>query len=74
MAAFVPSFSDARESDLCSATVNDDSFNSGGIISVNGWDVIVPENMLVTFPNAFIPWPEFVAEKDTFIGFEVNVS
>lgn len=41
---------------------------------VNGWTVIVPANMLVTFPNAFIPWPEFVAQKDKFIGFEVNVS
>ncbi|KAJ4390894.1 hypothetical protein N0V93_004493 [Gnomoniopsis smithogilvyi] len=59
---------------LDDATVDDVSFNSGGTISVNGWTVIVPANMLVTFPNAFVPWPEFVAQKDAFIGFEVNVA
>ncbi|KAJ4415046.1 hypothetical protein N0V82_007562 [Gnomoniopsis sp. IMI 355080] len=59
---------------LDDATVDDASFNSGGTIMVNGWTVIVPANMLVTFPNAFVPWPEFVAQKDTFIGFEVNVA
>lgn len=41
---------------------------------VNGWNVIVPANMLVTFPNLFVSWPDFVAQKDAFIGYEINVS
>lgn len=58
----------------CRATVDDDSFNAGGTITVNGFTVTVPKNMLVTFPNAFISWPDFVAELDAFLGFEMNVA
>lgn len=59
---------------LVDATATDDSYNTGGTISLNGWTVEVPKNMLVTFPAAFVPWKEFVAGKDAFLGFEVNVS
>lgn len=53
--------------------MDDDSYNSAGTITVNGWTVNVPANMLVTFPNMFVSWPEVVAQKDLFLGFEVNV-
>ncbi|KAK4148880.1 hypothetical protein C8A00DRAFT_38530 [Chaetomidium leptoderma] len=59
---------------LVDATATDDSYNTGGTISVNGWTVIVPKNMLVTFPAAFVPWKDFVAGKASVIGFEVNVA
>ena len=59
---------------LVDATATDDSYNTGGTISVNGWTIIVPKNMLVTFPAAFVPWKDFVAGKASVIGFEVNVS
>ncbi|KAK3695699.1 hypothetical protein B0T22DRAFT_418518 [Podospora appendiculata] len=59
---------------LIDATVTDNTYNSGGTISVNGWVVTIPQNLLVTFPAAFIPWPEFVAGKAAVLGFEVNVA
>lgn len=59
--------------DLRSATATDDSYNTGGTISVNGWTVQVPKNMLVTFPAAYVPWKDFVAEKAAVMGYEVNV-
>lgn len=42
-------------------------------MTVNGWTVTVPANFFVTFPNLFVPWPDFVAQKNSFIGFEVDV-
>ncbi|KXX80962.1 hypothetical protein MMYC01_203908 [Madurella mycetomatis] len=59
---------------LVDATATDDSYNTGGTISLNGWTVEVPKNMLVTFPAAFVPWKDFVTGKDAFLGFEVNVA
>ncbi|KAK1757943.1 hypothetical protein QBC47DRAFT_357845 [Echria macrotheca] len=59
---------------LVDATATDDSYNTGGTISVNGWTVNVPKNMLVSFPAAFVPWKEFVANKSAVLGFEVNVA
>ncbi|KAK4183511.1 hypothetical protein QBC35DRAFT_526074 [Podospora australis] len=58
---------------LVDATADDDTYNTGGTISLNGWTVKVPKNMLVTFPAAFVPWKDFVAQKASFIGFETNV-
>jgi len=58
---------------LIDATATDDSYNTGGTITVNGWTVNVPKNMLVSFPAAFVPWREFVANKSAVLGFEVNV-
>ncbi|KAH7107125.1 hypothetical protein BKA62DRAFT_228793 [Auriculariales sp. MPI-PUGE-AT-0066] len=55
------------------ATATDDSYNTGGTISLNGWVVNVPKNMLVTFPAAFIPWKEFVEHQDAVAGYEINV-
>ena len=31
---------------------------SGGTITVNGIDIIVPDNMLVTLPSINVAWPE----------------
>ncbi|KAK4672062.1 hypothetical protein QC764_611180 [Podospora pseudoanserina] len=59
---------------LVDATATDDSYNTGGTISVNGWTVQVPKNMLVTFPAAYVPWKDFVAQKAAVIGYEVNVA
>ncbi len=58
---------------LIDATATDDSYNTGGTITVNGWTVTVPKNLIVAFPAAFVPWREFVANKSAVIGFEVNV-
>lgn len=59
---------------LQDATATDDTYNTGGTISVNGWVVNVPKNMIVTFPASFIAWKEFVAGKASVLGYEVNVS
>jgi hypothetical protein len=59
---------------LIDATATDDSYNTGGTISVNGWVVNVPKNMIVTFPAAYVPWKDFVANKTAVMGFEVTVS
>jgi hypothetical protein len=40
---------------------------------VNGWSITVPKNLMVTFPAAFVPWKDFVANKDVVTGYEVNV-
>ncbi|KAI9172635.1 hypothetical protein HJFPF1_02144 [Paramyrothecium foliicola] len=55
------------------ATVDDDSYNSGGSISVNGFNIVVPKNLLVQFPAAYVPFKDFVAEKQSLLGYEVNV-
>ncbi|KAH8655356.1 hypothetical protein BX600DRAFT_416530 [Xylariales sp. PMI_506] len=55
------------------AVATDDSFNSGGTISLNGIDITVPKNMLVQFPAAYVPWQDFVAQKDNMLGYEINV-
>ncbi|PVI06719.1 hypothetical protein DM02DRAFT_513957 [Periconia macrospinosa] len=55
------------------AIATDDTYNSGGSITVNGFNVQVPKNMLVQFPAAWVPWKDFVAEKDSMLGYEVNV-
>lgn len=56
------------------ATVTDDAvYNSGGSIQVNGFDMAVPKNLLVQFPAAWVPWKDFVASKDDFLGFETLV-
>lgn len=55
------------------ATAADDTYNSGGSITVNGFNVQVPKNMLVQFPAAWVPWKDFVAEKGFMLGYEVNV-
>ena len=55
------------------ATVTDDTYNTGGTIIVNGFSIQIPKNMLVQFPAAWVPWKDFVAQKDSMIGYETNV-
>lgn len=56
------------------ATFADEAYNSGGSITVNGFTMNVPKNLLVQFPAAWVPWREFVASKADFQGFETLVS
>lgn len=56
------------------ATLLGDAYNSGGIIVVNGFTMNVPENLLVQFPAAWVPWKDFVASKADFLGYETLVS
>lgn len=56
------------------ASVADETFNSGGSITVNGFTMNVPKNVLVQFPAAWVPWRDFVASKADFAGFETLVS
>lgn len=58
---------------LDSAAASDDTYNSGGAISVNGYPVTIPRNLQVQFPAAFAPFGDF-ANAGTFVGHEVSVS
>lgn len=51
----------------------DDTYNSGGLIVVNGYNMTVPKNVLVQFPSAWVPFKDFAANKEDFIGFEAFV-
>ncbi|KAF2019905.1 hypothetical protein BU24DRAFT_387059 [Aaosphaeria arxii CBS 175.79] len=55
------------------ASATDASYNTGGTISINGFDMEIPKNLQVQFPAANVPWKDFVADKDSMIGYEVNV-
>jgi hypothetical protein len=55
------------------ATATDDSYNTGGSISVNGFNIEIPKNVQVQFPAAWVPWKDFVADIDSMLGYEVNV-
>ncbi|KAI6599447.1 hypothetical protein MCOR06_001237 [Pyricularia oryzae] len=37
------------------ATADDDSFNTGGFVTVLGQKVTVPKNLQVAFPATFVP-------------------
>lgn len=56
------------------ATATDDSYNTGGTISVNGFTITVPINVLVQFPAAWVPWKDFVEDKEAMVGYEIEVS
>ncbi|KAH9999563.1 hypothetical protein F4779DRAFT_622692 [Xylariaceae sp. FL0662B] len=56
------------------ATATDETYNTGGTISINGFNIQVPKNMLVQFPAVYVPWKDFVEDKDSMIGYETNVS
>ncbi|KAH6718603.1 hypothetical protein BKA61DRAFT_652342 [Leptodontidium sp. MPI-SDFR-AT-0119] len=40
---------------------NASQFNSGGFVQVNGFNILIPDNMLVEFPAAQVPFKDFVA-------------
>ncbi|KAL0262855.1 hypothetical protein SLS55_001829 [Diplodia seriata] len=56
-----------------SASASGTDTNSGGSISVNGYAVTVPKNMIVQFPAAWIPWKD-VAGNGKLSGYEVAVT
>ena len=55
-----------------SATASDTTYNSGGMITVNGYSVTIPQNLQIQFPAAFAPFGEFASGG--FVGHEVSVS
>ena len=55
------------------ASAVNEAYNTGGTISINGFTILVPENMLVQFPAAWVPWREFVNDKGSMLGYEINV-
>ncbi|KAH7038393.1 uncharacterized protein B0I36DRAFT_284571 [Microdochium trichocladiopsis] len=55
------------------AGATDDSYNSGGVITVNGFAISVPKNLLVQFPAAYVPFKDFAADQASMLGYEVNV-
>ncbi|KAJ4991922.1 hypothetical protein SVAN01_02517 [Stagonosporopsis vannaccii] len=48
-------------------------FNSGGSITVGGVSITVPENLLVQFPAAFVPFRDFAANGGQYSGYELSV-
>ncbi|KAJ3579294.1 hypothetical protein NPX13_g1274 [Xylaria arbuscula] len=61
------------EGALEDAIAFDDTFNSGGTISVGGFNITIPKNLQVEFPAAYVGWRDFAAEKDSMIGYETMV-
>lgn len=57
---------------LDSATADCADFNCGGTVSVNGFPITIPKNLLVQFPAAFIPFKDVAA--GSFVGSEVEIS
>lgn len=55
------------------AIATDDTYNSGGTLVVNGFTMEVPTNVLVQFPSAWVPFTEFAAQKEDFLGLEIFV-
>jgi hypothetical protein len=55
------------------AAAVDASYNSGGTITVNGFNVEIPKNLQVQFPAAWVPWKDFAADKASMLGYEINV-
>jgi len=47
-------------------------FNSGGFISVKGWNIQVPDNMLAQFPVAWVPFPQMCGAG--IGGYEVSIT
>jgi hypothetical protein len=55
------------------AAAADDSYNSGGTITVNGFNVKVPRNLQIQFPAAWVPWKDFAAGKASMLKYEIDV-
>ncbi|KAF2674125.1 hypothetical protein BT63DRAFT_461787 [Microthyrium microscopicum] len=56
---------------------NASQFNSGGTVTAYGHAITIPENMLVQFPAAYIPFQKFALDYLTnpglYTGFEVSL-
>jgi hypothetical protein len=57
---------------LDKVTADTDAYNTAGKISVNGVEIIVPENLQFQFPAAWVGTKEMAAGQ--FTGNEVTVS
>lgn len=57
---------------LDSVTADTDEYNTGGKISVNGVNIVVPKNLQFQFPAAWVGVKEMAEGK--FLGNEVTVS
>ena len=55
-----------------SATAESTNTNTGGRVSVNGWSITIPENLIVQFPASYIPFQALAAGN--FIGDEVLIN
>ncbi|KAF2489860.1 hypothetical protein BU16DRAFT_544219 [Lophium mytilinum] len=53
-------------------SVDTSDYNSGGTISVNGFTVTVPKNLIAQFPATWVPFPKLVAAS--LSGYEVSVA
>lgn len=53
-------------------SVDTSDYNSGGTISVNGFTVTVPKNLIAQFPAAWVPFPKLVAAG--LSGYEVSIA
>lgn len=52
----------ALHTNLYSATPNSgDAINRGGTVTISGFTVKIPDNLLVEFPALFVPFAEFCA-------------
>ncbi|KLU82812.1 hypothetical protein MAPG_01880 [Magnaporthiopsis poae ATCC 64411] len=54
-------------------TVSSDAYNAGGTVSVGGFTMQVPKNVLVQFPAAWVPFKDLAAKKAEFSGYETLV-
>ena len=57
---------------LDSVSADTDEYNTAGKISVNGVNIVVPQNLQFQFPAAWVGVKEMAAGK--FLGNEVTVS
>ena len=58
---------------LDSASTDNDEYNTGGKISVNGVNVVVPKNLQFQFPAAWVGMKDIAANIDSLRGHEVTV-
>jgi hypothetical protein len=59
--------------DTCTVDVTSE-YNSGGFVTVNGWNIKVPKNLIAQFPAAWVPFPEMCAGGVAGKGYEVLVA
>jgi hypothetical protein len=52
-------------------------FNTGGSVKIYGNSIIVPENLMVQFPSAWVPFQEFAQSyslnPSQFQGYEMTI-
>ncbi|KAF6812113.1 hypothetical protein CMUS01_13132 [Colletotrichum musicola] len=56
------------------ATATTGDFNSGGSIVCNGQSVIVPKNLQITFPAAFVGFKDFAGNSGAYIGYQCSIT